>query len=87
MTALQLVQGINNVLFVAGQFGYGLDPASGGVFRSDDGGATWRNLGWNMHPDFHALAFDPTNTSHVLIGNDGGVYKQHADQNGAGRSW
>ena len=63
-----------NVVFVAGQFGYGLNPPSGGVFRSDDGGATWRNLGWNMHPDFHALAFDPADTSHVLIGNDGGVY-------------
>ena len=63
-----------NVVFVAGQFGYGLNPPSGGVFRSDDGGETWRNLGWNMHPDFHALAFDPLNTSHVLIGNDGGVY-------------
>ena len=63
-----------NILFVAGQFGYGLNPPSGGVFRTDDGGATWRNLGWNMHPDFHALAFDPANTSHVLIGNDGGVY-------------
>ena len=63
-----------NVVFVAGQFGYGLNPPSGGVFRSDDGGATWKNLGWNMHPDFHALAFDPAATSHVLIGNDGGVY-------------
>jgi uncharacterized repeat protein (TIGR01451 family) len=63
-----------NVLFVAGQFGYGMSPPSGGVFRTDDGGATWRNLGFDMHPDFHALAFDPADTKHVLIGNDGGVY-------------
>ncbi len=32
---------------------------SGGVFRSDDGGQTWKNLGWDLHPDFHAIAFDP----------------------------
>ena len=64
-----------NVVFVAGQFGYGLNPPSGGVFRSDDGGATWINLGWDMHPDFHALAFDPSSPKHILIGNDGGVWE------------
>jgi uncharacterized repeat protein (TIGR01451 family) len=63
-----------NVVFAAGQFGYDMAPPSGGVFRSDDGGATWRNLGFDMHPDYHALAFDPADTKHVLIGNDGGVY-------------
>ena len=36
---------------------------SGGIFRSTDGGQTWKNLGYDLHPDFHALAFDPTNTA------------------------
>jgi uncharacterized repeat protein (TIGR01451 family) len=63
-----------DVLFVAGSFGYSMPIPSGGVFRSDDGGMTWKNLGWNMHPDFHALAFNPANSSNVLIGNDGGVW-------------
>ena len=63
-----------NVVFAGGNFGYNMTPPSGGIFRSDDGGATWRNLGWNQHPDFHALAFDPNNTANVLIGNDGGVW-------------
>jgi uncharacterized repeat protein (TIGR01451 family) len=63
-----------NVVYAAGSFGYGLNPPSGGVFRSTDGGATWVNLGWDMHPDFHALAFDPNDTKKVLIGNDGGVW-------------
>ena len=63
-----------NVLFVAGSFGYGMPTPSGGIFRSDDGGMTWKNLGYNMHPDFHALAFDPANTNNVLMGNDGGVW-------------
>ena len=61
-----------NIVFAAGQFDY--DIGSGGIFRSDDGGQTWRNLGWDQHPDFHAFAFDPTNTAHILSGSDGGVW-------------
>jgi photosystem II stability/assembly factor-like uncharacterized protein len=61
-----------NVVFAGGVFGYSI--GSGGIFRSDSGGQSWRNLGWNQHPDFHALAFDPTNTQHVLLGSDGGVW-------------
>jgi uncharacterized repeat protein (TIGR01451 family) len=61
-----------NVVFAAGQFDYGI--GSGGIFRSDDGGQTWKNLGWDQHPDFHALAFDPTNTARILSGSDGGVW-------------
>jgi hypothetical protein len=63
-----------DVVFAGGSFGYSLSPPSGGIFRSTDGGQTWVNLGWNQHPDFHALAFDPTNTKHVLVGSDGGVW-------------
>jgi uncharacterized repeat protein (TIGR01451 family) len=62
-----------NVVFAAGQFDYAI--RSGGIFRSDDGGASWRNLGYNQHPDFHALAFDPTDTQNVVEGSDGGVWK------------
>ena len=46
-----------DVVYAAGQFNYGI--GSGGIFRSDDGGQTWKNLGWDLHPDFHAFAFDP----------------------------
>jgi uncharacterized repeat protein (TIGR01451 family) len=63
-----------NIVFLGGSFGYNLSPQSGGIFRSDDGGATWKNLGWDQHPDFHALAFDPNNSAKVLIGSDGGVW-------------
>lgn len=68
-----------DVVYAAGQFNY--DIGSGGIFRSDDGGQTWKNLGWDQHPDFHALAMDPANPAHVLVGNDGGV-RYSADRGG-----
>lgn len=61
-----------NVVFVGGVYDY--DNGAGGIYRSTDGGLTWVNLGYDQHPDFHALAFDPSNTQHVLIGSDGGVW-------------
>jgi len=61
-----------NVVFAGGQFDYGI--GSGGIYRSDDGGMTWKNLGWDQHPDHHAFAFDPSNSMNVLIGSDGGVW-------------
>jgi uncharacterized repeat protein (TIGR01451 family) len=61
-----------NVVFAAGQFNYAI--GSGGVFRSDDGGSTWKNLGYDQHPDYHALAFNPANTAQVIIGSDGGAW-------------
>jgi uncharacterized repeat protein (TIGR01451 family) len=61
-----------DVVFAAGVFDYA--HGAGGIFRSTDGGQTWRNLGYDQHPDFHALAFDPSNTQHVMIGSDGGVW-------------
>ncbi|MFM9985166.1 MAG: WD40/YVTN/BNR-like repeat-containing protein, partial [Flavobacteriales bacterium] len=43
---------------------------------SDDGGKTVRNLGEiNKHIDNHAIWVDPTNTDHILVGCDGGVYE------------
>jgi len=38
---------------------------------------TWSftNIGNNIHVDNHAFAFDPTNSSIIYAGNDGGIYK------------
>lgn len=45
---------------------------------SDDGGATVRNLGEiNKHIDNHCIWIDPSNTNHLLVGSDGGVYETY----------
>jgi photosystem II stability/assembly factor-like uncharacterized protein len=43
---------------------------------SDDGGRTMRALGQRaMHVDNHIIWVDPRNTRHMLVGNDGGLYR------------
>ena len=43
----------------------------------DNNTDTWsiEDKGKAIHPDHHALAFDPTDSSVIYAGNDGGVYK------------
>lgn len=43
---------------------------------SDDGGKTLHALGQrNMHVDNHIIWVDPEDSSHMLVGNDGGLYR------------
>ena len=43
---------------------------------SEDGGATWRNLGNRArHVDDHAFWIDPKDTDHLMVGGDGGLYE------------
>ncbi|NNM07165.1 MAG: glycosyl hydrolase [Gemmatimonadetes bacterium] len=47
---------------------------------STDGGESWGRAGWEqkgVHVDHHALAFDPENQDHILLGNDGGLYESY----------
>ena len=40
-----------------------------------DGGKTWTKLGLDQrHVDDHTLWINPTNTKHLIIGGDGGIY-------------
>lgn len=44
------------------------------LYVSDDAGVTFRGRGGRaVHPDCHALWIDPSDSRHVLLGNDGGV--------------
>jgi photosystem II stability/assembly factor-like uncharacterized protein len=43
---------------------------------SDDGGKTLHSLGQrHMHVDNHVIWVDPSNTNHMMVGNDGGLYR------------
>lgn len=45
------------------------------VVRSDDGGKTFKSINEdNVHVDHHALWINPTDSRHLILGNDGGVY-------------
>ncbi|HET9225174.1 MAG TPA: hypothetical protein VFR31_00790, partial [Thermoanaerobaculia bacterium] len=52
---------------------------------SSDGGKTFEPLGTfrEIHPDHHALWINPADPSHILNGNDGGVYESRD----RGASW
>jgi len=75
-----------NIVYALGSYGYNNSPQSGGVYRSTDGGAHWLSLGYDLHPDFHAMAFQASNTAHIAIGNDGGVWQSstRGGRNGGG---
>lgn len=51
---------------------------------SVDGGRSFReDFFKNVHSDCHALAFDPMNPKHILLGTDGGIYSSYA----GGKNW
>jgi len=61
-----------DIAYVLGLYNYG--SGSGGVYRTLDGGASWVDLGFNMHPDYHAIAIRRDDPRQVVVGNDGGVW-------------
>jgi len=51
---------------------------------TEDAGKTWKPLGNNeRHVDDHALWIDPTDTQHIMIGGDGGIYETFD----SGKNW
>ncbi len=49
----------------------------GGVslYRSQDAGATFQEIGSSIHVDHHAMAFDPVDPSRLIAASDGGLYE------------
>ena len=53
---------------------------------STDGGVTFRRAGFEalgMHVDHHAIAWDPADRHHMLVGTDGGLYETYDE----GATW
>ena len=44
------------------------------AFSSDDGGATFRPMGGEVHVDWHSITIDPRNPDILYAGTDGGVF-------------
>ena len=44
------------------------------LIASDDGGKSFSNVSGGMHGDNHQVWIDPTNTSHIITGDDGGLW-------------
>jgi photosystem II stability/assembly factor-like uncharacterized protein len=49
------------------------------VFRTENGGSSWSEVGSNMHVDHHALAFDPNNYSRIFNGVHGRILLRLVD--------
>ena len=51
------------------------------MYVSKDGGKNWAPVGWEqstgMHVDHHDIVFDPADTKHLIVGNDGGLYESY----------
>ena len=45
-----------------------------GLIVSEDGGQSFSEIGGSTHADHHAVWVDPANTSHMVTGNDGGLW-------------
>ncbi|OGU03920.1 MAG: hypothetical protein A2W29_10360, partial [Gemmatimonadetes bacterium RBG_16_66_8] len=56
---------------------------SGGVYKSTDGGTSFRSVGRGVHGDHQSLWIDPMNSSRVLSGSDGG----YQVSNDGGETW
>lgn len=61
-----------NIVYALGLYNY--DIGAGGIYRSMDGGANWTDLGFNLHPDYHAFAVRTDDPTNIVMGNDGGAW-------------
>src|SRR5580765_2978983 len=86
----------NRVSSVAGVIGdpmvYYAGSASGGVFKSSDGGKTWTKMGLDLTGRISRIAIDPRDPEVVLVGALGHAYGPQQERGvyrttDAGRTW
>lgn len=58
--------------------------AGGSLIFSNDGGRSFSNIQGGAHGDFHDVWVDPNNTSHLITGDDGGLWYSY---DGANKWW
>ncbi len=51
-----------------------------GIYRSDDAGRTWRNLGLKSSEHIGRIAIDPTDSNHVLVAAQGPLWGSGGDR-------
>ena len=64
-----------NTILLGGSADSGGACASNVLIKSTNAGTTFTPVDTNLHADFHALVFAPSNPSVVYAGNDGGVFR------------
>lgn len=52
-----------------------------GLIMSEDGGKSFSGVSSGAHGDFHDIWVDPDNTSHLIAGDDGGVWYSYDGSN------
>lgn len=58
-----------------------LYKAGGSLIYSSDGGRSFSNVNGGAHGDFHDVWIDPSNTNHVITGDDGGLWYSYDQGN------
>ncbi len=80
--AIAVSQSNPQVVYVGtGQVDYRYDILSGdGVYRSDDGGETWRNIGLSETHHIGMILVDPRNPDWVLVAALGHIFKSNPER-------
>jgi Big-like domain-containing protein len=64
-----------NTILLGGAANGAASCGSDVLVRSTNAGSSFTRVDTQLHADFHALAFAPSNPSVVYAGNDGGIFK------------
>ncbi len=64
-----------NTILLGGSSNGGGACASNVLVKSINGGAAFTRADTDLHADFHAIAFAPSNANVVYAGNDGGIFR------------